>query len=81
MVLQSLVNSIRQFLREERQESVWRTSQISGLRQETITRLENSTINGSASSLDDYITSFCRRFPAEAKSIFNSVILHSLGSN
>lgn len=78
MVIQDLVNRMRAFLREDRRETIWRTCQISGIRQESIKRIESDPISGTASSLDEYITSFTRRFPAEAKAIFNSVVLGHL---
>lgn len=53
-------------LRLDRQETVYRTAKESGLRPESINKIESLPVSGSARNLSRYIDSYCQRFPSEA---------------
>lgn len=68
--LESIVADVKHFLRGVKKESVYRTAQESGLRQEVIKRLESGQLKGTAESLDTYLSSFAARYPEMAYRAF-----------
>lgn len=71
--LNFVIGRMKTNLRERQGETIWRTSEISGMRQETIKALEScgdSPLLGSAESLNRYVSSFVARFPQEGYKIF-----------
>lgn len=69
-VLKRILGAIRHDLRDKRDESLYRTSKESGLRIETIKKIESGCLKASVGALAIYIDSYCRRFPAASMKIF-----------
>lgn len=68
--LKSIVADVQHYLRGVKHETVYRTAQESGLRQEVIKKLEGGQLKGSAESLDVYLSSFAARYPEMAYRAF-----------
>lgn len=70
-----VISQIRHQLRDRLQESYYITSINSHLRIETIKKIESDK-GGSYKSVNDYVNSFCNRFPSDAYRIFYNVAVY-----
>lgn len=73
-VTQTIITGISHSLRARHGETFYKTSKASGLRPETIHKIEEGAakgvLTGSSLSTGQYIDSFCSRFPSEAYRLF-----------
>lgn len=75
-ILQFIISMMAHELRARRHESYYMTSKVSGLRMETIKKIE-AYKGGSFSSIGRYMTSFCRRYPSVGYSVMYNAGLES----
>lgn len=79
-ILEVIIARMAHELRVRRRESYYVTAKDSNLRAETIKKIEDFA-GGNFSSVDAYMTSFCRRFPSVAYSIFYNAALEAAQQN